>query len=119
MLGVPWEPIPGRGVTEIKSRAHIKGVRAGENIIPEPEVRQAVPRRMRLDVGDFEKYGFTTGCPECRSKSRMDFFVNHSEYCRQRFQEKMRVEDPDRYNRTSGGLAEETLKKEVETRTGR
>ena len=36
VIGVPWEPIPGRGVKEVKWRVHIAAVGAGEDIIEEP-----------------------------------------------------------------------------------
>ena len=55
-MAVPWEPIPGQGMRAIKSKAHIAGVASCEDI-PEPQIRQAVPRRMRLDTWDLEKYG--------------------------------------------------------------
>ena len=35
-VGAPWEPIPGRGVRELKSKVHIAGVGSGEDIIKEP-----------------------------------------------------------------------------------
>ena len=110
MVGVPWEPAPGRGMKEVRSRAIIAGLGGGEDIIPEPQVRQAVPRRMRFDDDDLNKYGFTIGCPGCKAKNRGNVGVNHSEECRQRIEEKIREDDPERYNRTLGRLAEGTLK---------
>ena len=100
MIGVPWEPTPGQGLREVKSRVHIAGVGSGEDIIPEPQVRQAVPRRMRFDDDDLNKYGFTIGCPGCNAKNRGNIGANHSEECRQIIEEKMRGDDPERYNRT-------------------
>ena len=38
MIGAPSEPVPDRGVKEIRSRAHIEGVGRGENIISEPQL---------------------------------------------------------------------------------
>ena len=106
MVGVPWEPIPGRGVREIKSRVHIEGVGTGEDIIVEPQIREAIPRRMRFDLDDLEKYGFTVGCPGCKSKSRGQTGVNHNEECRNRVEERIRKEEPDRYEKTLGRLIE-------------
>ena len=59
---------------------------------------------------DVEKYGFTIGCPGCRAKNRGEIGVNHNVECRQRIEEKMRMDDPERYMRTLGRLAEGTLK---------
>ena len=110
MVGVPWEPVPGRGMKEVKSKVHIAGVGAGEDIIEEPQLRGAIPRRMRFDADDLDKYGYTFGCPGCRAKNRGDIAVNHSEECRRRIEEKIREADPERYMRTLGRLAEGTLK---------
>ena len=78
-------------------------------MIPAQQVRQAVPRRMRCDMDDLDKYGFTIGCLGRRAKNRMEICVKHSDDCRQRIEEKIRVEDPERCNRTLGRLAEGTL----------
>ena len=110
MVGVPWEPVPGRGMNEVKSKVHIAGKGAGEDIIEEPQLRGAIPRRMRFDADDLQKYGYTLGCPGCRAKNRGEVGVNHSEECRQRIEEKIRVDDPERYNKALGRLAEGTLK---------
>ena len=84
MIGVPWEPVPGRGMKEVRSKVYIAGVGSGEDIIPEPQIRGTIPRRMRFDMDDLEKYGYTVGCPGCRAKNRGEVGVNHSEECRQR-----------------------------------
>ena len=81
MIGVPWEPIPGQGVREVKSKVHIAGVGAGEDIIEEPQIRGATPRRIRIDEDDLQKYGYTLGCPGCKAKNRGNIAVNHSEEC--------------------------------------
>ena len=64
MRGVPWEPVPASGINEIKSKVRIPGTGSGEVVI-EPLVRQTVPRRMRFDQDDLEKYGYTIGRPGC------------------------------------------------------
>ena len=68
MRGVPWEPEPGSGIIEIKSKVRIPGTGSGE-IVEQPLVREAVPRRMRFDQDDLEKYGYAIGCPGCRAKN--------------------------------------------------
>ena len=112
MVGVPWEQILGKGMREANSRAHIAGAGAGEDIIAAPQMREAMPRRMRFDMDDLDKYGFTTGCPGCKATNRGEFSVNHSEECRRRVEEKMRADVPERYSRTLVRLAEGTLLKE-------
>ena len=77
-----------------------------------------MPRRMRFDADDFDKYGYTIGCPGCRAKNRGDISVNHSEECRQRIEQEIREDDPERYNRALGRLAEGILK-ESTLRQGR
>ena len=67
MVVVPWEPIPGKGMQKLKSRARIAGAGAGEDIIAEQQMKKAMPRRMRFDIDDFDKYGFALGCPGCKA----------------------------------------------------
>ena len=112
MIGVPWEPIPGTGMREVKSRVHIEGAGAGEDIVEEAQVRASIPRRMRFDLDDLEKYGYTTGCPGCKAKNRGQTGVNHNEECRSRIEEKIRKEEPERYDKTLGRLAEGVVQKE-------
>ena len=58
MIGVPWEPKLGRGMKEVRSRQHIAALGGGEDIIPEPQLRQVVRRRTRFDMEDLDKYGY-------------------------------------------------------------
>ena len=89
---------------EVKSRVYIAGAGAGEDIIEEPQVRGPIPRRIRIDDAYLQMYGYTIGCSECRARSRGDIGVNHGEDCRQRTEEKIREDDPERYNRALGRL---------------
>ena len=57
--GIPWELLPSRGVTEMKSRAHTSGAGSREDVVPEPQIRQVVPRRMRVGMDDVEKCGYS------------------------------------------------------------
>ena len=38
MIGVPWEPVPGKGMREVKSRVYIAGAGAGKAITDEPQI---------------------------------------------------------------------------------
>ena len=55
---------------KVRSRVCIAGVGGGGDLIQEPQIRQAVPRQMRFDMDDLEKYGYTLGCPGCKAKNR-------------------------------------------------
>ena len=81
---------------EARFKVHFAGVGHGENIITEPQMRQAGPRRMRFDMEDLDKYGHTIGCPGCRAKNRGEVGVNHNEDYRRRIEETIRVNDPER-----------------------
>ena len=56
------------------------------------------------------KYGFPSGCAGCQPKNRGEIRVNHNEECRRRIEKEMRKEEPDRYKKTLGRLAERVVK---------
>ena len=78
MTGVPWEPVPGRGMKEIRLKMYIDRAGAGNGIVPEPQMRDAVPRRMPVDKDHPKAYGYTIGCQGCRAKSRGQVGASHS-----------------------------------------
>ena len=47
MQGLPWEPIPGRGIIQIKLRIYMPEIDAGD-ILDEPQVREQAPRRIEI-----------------------------------------------------------------------
>lgn len=112
VVGAPWEALPRRGMGEVRSKVYIAGAGSGEYIIPETQMQQAVPTRMRSDIEDLDKYGYTLGCTRCQANNRGEAGVNHNEDCRSKNEEKMRVGAPERYARTPGRLAEGTLKED-------
>ena len=63
---------------------------------------------MRIDDDDLQKCGYTLGCPGCRAKKSGTIRINHIEDCRQRIEEKIREDDPERSMRALGRLAEGT-----------
>ena len=70
LFGAPWEPIPGRGVREVKSRAHIEGIGTGDDVMKEPQIRTAMPQGRRLNIDDLEKCGYAIGCQGCKATHR-------------------------------------------------
>lgn len=62
MRGVPWEPIAGRGMIEIKSKTVIPG-ELEEGVSEEPLLKKVMPRRGKIPKYDVKKYGFTVGFP--------------------------------------------------------
>ena len=59
--GTPWEPIPGRGGIEVKSRFMMIGE---EEVIPPLSARDVIPRRMHIkrEGASDTKYRITPGC---------------------------------------------------------
>ena len=68
----------------------------------EPAVRSGnefVPRRIYLKPADFDKFGFTEGCPGCTwLQNRIGARRNHNDLCRARVEQAM-ANDPDERHR--------------------
>jgi len=98
VVGTPWEPAPGRGGIEVKSRFQYE--KDDEAIIPPPSTREVIPRRIyirREDVSD-SKYGLTPGCRGCEAANRGSTGI-HNEECRKRIELAISREEPERYNK--------------------
>jgi hypothetical protein len=108
--GTPWEPIPGRGGIEVKSRFLMRGE---EEIIAPPSTREVIPRRIyirREDVSE-SKYGLTPGCKGCEAANRGSTGI-HSEACRKRVEGEILQKEPERYHRVIekiGSMVEEDV----------
>ena len=61
---------------------------------PNPAAAPMMPRRIRLRQEDFIEYGYTVGCPECKS-IQLDSNVRrgHNEECRARMEEELSKSD--------------------------
>ena len=96
--GVPWEPIPGRGRIQAKSRFRM-GEGEGE-IITEPKMKEARRRRVYLKKADVDKYaqGGTVGCRGCQAIGRGESGVPRNERCREIIEGRMAEAEPERYN---------------------
>ena len=75
--GAPWEPAPGQGDAEIKSKIRLPQDRA--NQIPEIREKEMVTRRVRIYQTHLDKYGVTAGCRGCEAMNRGSEHKPHSE----------------------------------------
>ena len=105
LKGVPWEPVPGRPDTEIKSKVLIPGgdpVRA-----PGGETRERQVRRVYIRREDVTNYGPTRGCEGCNAAIRGDGISrNHTEECRGRFTRKIEEDNRGRVHRAQDRMRE-------------
>ena len=110
MRGVPWEPIPGRGMIQIKSKTVIPGEVEGEGITEEPLLKEMIPRRVKITKYDLSKYGFTAGCPGCIAANR-GLVVNHSEKCRKRIEQLIEENELERTGKARERIEERQKKR--------
>ena len=82
MQGVPWEPVPGREGTEIKSNVSIPTREDMPQKVIEPGQREIIMRRAKITKEDVMKFGLTPGCPGCEAANRSGVRRDHSEECR-------------------------------------
>jgi len=100
-VGVPWELYPGiKGSVEIRSKVRLPQEPA-EVARPVAGRDEYVPRRFRIQKGDLQAYGYTTGCPGCRAANRGMPAVGHSEECRRRIQRELEQAGDQRIERES------------------
>ena len=78
--GVPWEPVPGRGGIELRSRVHIPEEAEEVSKPMSGEPREFKYRRARITKEDIRKAGFTEGCPGCKAVNRgLKYHEEHTE----------------------------------------
>jgi len=86
MVGVPWEPIPGREGIEIKTSVELRNEHpdiAKDVVGEEKEIKR---RRLKITRGDIRMHGPTEGCAGCDNVMKGGkVAVNHSEDCRIRY----------------------------------
>ena len=109
---LPWEPIPGRGTIQIRSKIYMPEIDTGD-ILDEPQVREPVPRRVKIGRTDLIKYGSTIGCPGCIAQNRGGT-ANHNERCRDRIEKLIMQKEPERYDKTLTRLVERQVKRQDE-----
>ena len=102
MKGTTWQPVPGRGGTEL--RASVK-IAERQDVLPGIETgtqRDQQARRMYIVKEDIKNYGYTKGCKGCNAIRCGGIARNHSEECRTRIEARIREEEDEPTN--DGGL---------------
>ena len=74
--GTPGKPTPGSNDARIPVR-----VRVPDKPIPKEE-RSAIPRGVRTEKKDFDKYGYTDGCEGCIRMQTGGERRSHTQQCR-------------------------------------
>ena len=102
MKGNPWQPVPGQSGDELRPHLRIgeptRGHEArGEAIDGRRE--EGIVRRARIDRALVQEKVPTIGRPGCRAVTRGMRAQGHSEACRERFEQYLREQDPDRLER--------------------
>ena len=93
--GTPWDPTPGVDPDLVPTAVRRPTV-AGDEAEPPPIAEPGMTgRRAALHKRDFEKFGFTAGCPACANIERNgNTRVGHNELCRKRIEaELMKTEE--------------------------
>ena len=88
--GTPGRPIPGRSEQRIPVR-----VRVPEKPIPKEE-GTSVPRGIRTEKRDFDKYGYTEGCERCVRMQVGGERRSHTQRCRDRTLNAVNEDEEDR-----------------------
>ena len=111
MQGVPWEVIPGHPERELKSRVMFEETETIEQV---PEAAPEQLRRLYIKKADVKKYGATVDCPGCRAVVRGGDSRNHTETCRKRLEECIKLNEKDRWKRTDERITSKLEKREEE-----
>ena len=111
IVGVPWEPVPGSGRVELKSRVVFPEERKKPESPTEGEEKEKKERREYITMADLKKYGFTMkGCEGCKAAMtalhvkkpgvKVKFTAKeHSQECRNRIEEALAIQEPDRWQK--------------------
>ena len=108
--GVPWEPVPGQGRTQIKSRITIRDQPIPDSELPEVELRPGKALGIWITKREVMKYGITPGCAGCVAQNRGRTGVAHNAKCRERMEEMMQEHEPDKYNKAVTRMLESKLR---------
>lgn len=114
LQGVPWRPVLGRGGDEIRIRIELhKGDDKDQEIKPPPVPAgdDYTKRRVRINMSDVIRFGYTLRCHGCRSISRGVAAQNHSQECRNRIEESLRKEGDERLQKAEERISRQVNKK--------
>ena len=115
LKGSPGQPVPGIRGSHIPINIKEDGVKASEGVedhdehgeeeedpvpkeVNRPRAEETKVRQMRVRREDLEKFGFTPGCPGCRTVSTPGATGNtaHNDECRERIKKKMSEDEEGR-----------------------
>ena len=92
VAGMPWDPTPSVDAEDGARVPNPDAVEA-EAIPRDPEVPEAVSRRMYIKKSDILKFGKTEGCIGCRNIMLGKPIQSHTAVCRERIESKLRETD--------------------------
>ena len=113
IVGLPWEPAPGREGVEVKSSVAFAKETDGSNMSHDTEEtdKKKKVRAVYISRADISRYKITLGCEGCKRANRGDAPGNHSDECRIRVERLMAEENAPKYEKTMSRLAEEADRK--------
>ena len=114
VVGLPWEPVPGREGIEVKSSVAFAKETDGSKMSHETEDadKKKKVRAVYISRADISRYNLTPGCEGCMRANRGDALGNHSDECRIRVERLMAEEKAPKYEKAMSRLAEEALKED-------
>ena len=93
VVGVPWKLKPDEERRERMSSRALAEDEIVRPVVVQPPA-EVVPRRMMLRRGDFERHGYTAGCPGClHYQIEGSARAGHTEECRKRIEEAIAASD--------------------------
>ena len=120
IVGVPWrknDEDPKADGEDMRTAVAVMDKEYRERLGEELAGYEAVPRRVYLQKGDFERHGYTKGCPGCISMLKGSARQAHSELCRRRMEGE--IKDTDKLKKAEkrrGAFVERAIERDGEQR---
>ena len=112
MQGSPHKPSPNGPELEVPIRIRVHAENPECNVDARPVRQETEARNTYMENVDFEKHGYTDACEGCRRVMAGSMTLRpHTTECRQRIEEKMGKDVPERYDKTLGRSIEGLLSK--------
>ena len=113
IVGLPWEPVPGREGIEVKSSVAFAKETDGSNMHHDAEETDKKKARVvYISRADITRYKITPGCEGCKRANRGDAPGNHSDECRIRVERLRAEKKAPNYEKAMSRLAEEALEED-------
>ena len=90
VLGVPWNTQDKDPKADGEPLVVVWPERVGEQEADRADSEKAVPRRPQLNKADFDKHGWTQGCPGCKAALLGKPAQGHTDACRRRMEENLK-----------------------------